>query len=164
MDGADQFRELADRIRAEGGKDQSRAMGEALRKAAEPARLAITREAEQAMPEEGGYRGEFMKSLRFRMSQRRAGRTAQVILRTYADGTSERRDIRALERGVLRHPVFGRSRRLRTGARAGTALANPWAVTTIRGGFHERGTQNASRDTERELGKVLDQMAERMAK
>jgi hypothetical protein len=69
----------------------------------------------------------------------------------------------ALERGILRHPVFGRSRRLKLGTRAGTIIGNPWAVTTIRSGFHERGTANAMDAAQAALAEVVEDYAGRLA-
>jgi hypothetical protein len=138
-------------------------MGKALAQSTEPVKLEIKAEAERVMPSEGGYRSLLTKSLRWRMSRRSAGQVAQVILATYADGTSERRDINALERGSLRHPIYGRSRRIKTGHRAGTIIPNPWAVTTIRSGFHQRGTANAMDAAQAALAEVIEDYAGRLA-
>jgi hypothetical protein len=159
--GAAQLRQVAKAIKAAGDKGLSKELSAALRKAGgKPVQAAIRREADAVMPSRGGYQGDFGRSLRFRTTIRAAGRTASVRLVTFADGTRERRDIRALDRGLLRHPVYGRSRRLRGGARQ----ANPWAVTRIRSGFHDRGTARAADDAEREIGVVLDAFADRLLK
>jgi hypothetical protein len=111
------------------------------------------------MPRSGGYNAVFGKSLRFRVSKRLAGQTADVSLITYADGTSERRDIRALEDGRLRHPVFGRSR---DGGRKGERVVNPWAVTKIRAGFHKRDTADAMDKAADALEDVIEDYAQRL--
>lgn len=162
IDGAATLHRVAAQMRAEGKKDLSRAMGKALGDAVEPVKREIRIEADKVMPSEGGYRSLLSKSLRFRMSRRSEGQRAHVILATYADGTSERRDIRALERGTLRHPVHGRSRKIKVGVRAGTIIPNPWAVTTIRSGFHERGTANAMDAAVDALDGVAQDYAERL--
>jgi len=55
----------------------------------------------------------------------------RITVVVYATGKRERRDIRAMNRGVLRHPVYGRMRRLKDG----TLQANPWVVQAIRPGL-----------------------------
>ncbi len=161
--GAATLKKVAARMASEGRKDLSREMGQALTRAAEPVRVSIAKEADEAMPSGGGYRSLLSRSLRHRISRRNGGQAAQVILATYADGTSERRDIKALNRGILRHPVFGRSRRVRSGSRAGTIMPNPWAVTSIRSGFHDRGTARAMDQAQAQLVEVIEDFAGRLA-
>lgn len=163
INGAATLHRVARQMLDEGRKDLSKAMSKALGQAVEPVKDEIKDEANRVMPSEGGYRSLLTKSLRFRMSRRGAGQRAQVILTTFADGTSERRDIVALERGILRHPVWGRSRRIKVGNRAGTIISNPWAVTSIRSGFHERGTANAMDAAQVALADVVEDFAGRLA-
>lgn len=146
-------------MRAEGRKDLSKAMGRALSNAAEPVKRSIRSSAAQTMPKGGGYDAAFGKSLRFRVQQRGGGNSATVSLITYADGVSERRDIKALEGGKLRHPVFGRSS---SGRRKGERVAHPWAVTSIRVGFHRRGTDQAADRAADALEGVVKDYAQRL--
>lgn len=162
--GSARLHEVAKAIRATGDKGMAREMGRALTRTTLPVQRAIAAEADRTMPESGGYRQVLSKSLRHKTSQRTVGRNATVRLITYADGTGERRDVESLEDGDLRHPVFRRSRRIRRGLRAGTVQANPWAVTKIRAGFHERGTRGAADRAAAELGKVLDDFADRLTR
>jgi hypothetical protein len=164
IDGAAAFKKLATQMRVEGNKDLSREMGKALTATTEPLKTSIRGEFASGLPSSGGYAGVFSKSLRWRMSRRTAGNMAQILLATFADGTSERRDIRALERGILRHPVYGRSRRIRVGVRAGTVVSNSWAVTKVRGGYHERGTEQAMDLVQAGLGEVVEDFAGRLIK
>lgn len=157
--GAATLHRVAAQIRAEGRKDLARELSAGLVKATEPIRRDIRASADETMPREGGYQAAFDKSLRFRHSRTNRADEASVKLITFADGTSERRDIRALEAGNLRHPVFGRSR---SGPRKGERVANPWAVTKIRAGFHKRGTADAADEAEREISKVAASLAERL--
>lgn len=161
VEGAAILRRVAAQIRAEGRKDLSRQMSDALSKATDPVRLSIRSSASEVMPREGGYQAAFDKSLRFRMSRRQGDSQASVSLTTFADGTSERRDIKALEAGKLRHPVWGRSR---PGARKGERHANPWAVTSIRAGFWKRGTDKALDEAQKELENVIEDLARKLAR
>ncbi len=158
IDGAASFKKLAAQMRAEGDKDLSRQMGKALAKAAEPVKASIRAEAEKVMPSQGGYRELLTGSLKHRLSRRTGGQRAQLIVTTYAEGQKEKRDVVALNRGNLRHPVFGRSR----GGRRGERLANPWAVTRIRSGFHDRGTDNAMDQAQEALLDVVEEYAARL--
>lgn len=151
-------------MRAEANKPLGRQMADAMTKAIQPVKVSIKAEAEKVMPHGGGYRHAFTASLRFRTSRRVSGQRATVILLTYADGKGERRDIRSLEKGNLRHPVFGRHRHVKFGVKAGSRLANPWSVTKIRAGFHRRGTDHAIDHAKKELVKVIDDYARRLVK
>jgi hypothetical protein len=133
-------------MRAEGRKDLSREMGKALERAAEPVKKAITAEADKVMP--SGYRELLTGSLRHRMSRRNGGQQAQVIVRTYADGKKERRDVISLEKGQLRHPLFGRKK--------------VWYVTSITPGFHARGVESAADNAQDAMIQVVDKFAARL--
>ncbi len=160
VSGSARLHEVAQAIRRTGDKGMAREMSRALAKSTLPVQKSIAAEADRVMPESGGYRAVIAKSLRHKTSQRTASRSATVRLITYADGTGERRDIERLEKGELRHPVFGRSRTVRGRGR----VPNPWATTRIRPGFHERGTGGAADEAQKQLLPVLDDFAARLAK
>lgn len=159
VQGAAILHRVAAQMRAEGRKDLAREMSTALSRSVEPIKRAIRESAEDTMPRQGGYNAVFLKSLSHRMSRRAAGDSATVKLTTYAEGDSERRDIDALEGGNLRHPVFGRSR---PGKRKGQRHANPWTVTSIRPGFHRRGTDGAMDAAQAEMENVINEYARRL--
>lgn len=144
--GAATYEQVAAQIRAEGRKDLSREMGLALTRAVEPVKVSIEREAAAVMP--SGYVDLLTGSMRHRISRRNGGQSAQVVLRTYADGKKERRDVGSLNKGVLRHPLWGRKK--------------TWYVTTIRAGFHDRGTEQAMDSAAEALGEVVDDFAARL--
>lgn len=155
--GSAELRRVAAQVRAHGERGLGREFGTALRKASEPVQRSIRAEY-RSLPARGGYSALFSRSLRFRSTLRAGGRQASFRLRTFADGTKERRDIEKLEAGQLRHPVFGRSRPGRRGER----LANPWAVTRVRGQFHQRGTAGAADEAEKEMQRVVANFAARI--
>lgn len=146
--GAATLGQVAAQIRAEGRKDLSRQMGRALERAAEPVKRAITEEADKVMP--SGYRELLTGSLKHRMSRRNGGQQAQVIIRTYADGKKERRDVISLEKGQLRHPLFGRKK--------------VWYVTSITPGFHARGVEGAADGASDAMIQVVEDFAARLIK
>lgn len=162
--GSAQLKKLAAQIQAEGDKGLGRQMATALRRVAKPIQAAVDAEYETGLPKRGGYQGTWTKSMKWRTELRGQARSASFRLLLFGEGTHERRDIRALESGRLRHPVYGRHRRIRRGVRRGSRDPNPWAVTSVKGGYWERGTDNAADDVEREMIKVLDDFTSRLAK
>jgi hypothetical protein len=155
--GIDEVLKLSRQIRATGDKGLGREMGKALGEAIKPVTEAIEASAAKTMP--SGYAPTLTASLKHRRSQRTASRQASLRLTTIGEGTKEQRDLVRLNKGELRHPVFGRSRATRRGRRK-----NPWAVTSIKAGFHDRGVEDAGPEAEKRLGRVLDDFAERLAK
>lgn len=155
--GVDEVLKLARHIKATGDKGLGRQMAKALNEAVEPVKTAIAESAYKTMP--SGYRATLTASLRHRRTQRTAARQASLRLTTLGEGVREQRDLVRLNRGELRHPVFGRSRATARGRRK-----NPWATTRILPGFHDRGVKDAGPEAEKRLGKVLDDYAARLAK
>jgi hypothetical protein len=148
IQGAAAYKRVAAQMRAEGNKDLSRKMSDALSRSLAPVRASIETEAGKAMP--SGYRGLLTGSLRHRMSRRNAGQTARIILATYADGKQERRDVRSLNKGVLRHPLWGRKK--------------VWYVTAITPGFHDRGVEDALEQAQDAMISVVEDFAARLIK
>lgn len=134
-------------MRVQGRKDLSKQMADALERASRPVQAAIAASAAATLP--SGYGPTFVASLAHRRSRRSSGQRAQVILRTYADGMKERRDIRALERGILRHPLYGHYERA-------------WYVTRFQAGFHQRGTDGAADEVQAEMVKVVADFAQKL--
>jgi hypothetical protein len=156
VEGADLFKRVATQMRAAGDRTLEREMVRALEKAAAPVERDVRQQYEE-LPSRGGYAATFSRSLRIRLARRTGGRSATLTLRAFADGTKERRDIAALEGGRLRHPVHGRSRRTKTGRKA-----NPWAVTSVRGGYFKRGTDDAADHATRAMIGVVEDYAQKM--
>lgn len=122
-------------------------MADALERATKPMQESIKASALATMP--SGYGPTFVASLAHRRSRRASGQRAQVILRTYADGQAQRREIRHLEAGNLRHPLYGHR-------------GSAWHVTKIRAGFHKRGTDGAADAVTTEIIKVVEDFAQRL--
>jgi hypothetical protein len=156
-------RDLADIRRALRDLDDktiTRRLSKGLAKTTEPLTKEIRAEAGRTMP--SGYGPTLSKSLRFRRSTRERSGTARVELRIYGDGAREERDIRRLNRGELRHPVFGRSRRIRRGPKAGTVVRNPWAVQHVRKGFVDRPVDRLGPGVRREMDALVDEIADQI--
>jgi hypothetical protein len=157
ISGIAELHRLVAQIKATGDKGLGRQMSRALAGVVAPVEAAIIESAADTMP--SGYKDTLTRSMKHRRTSRAAARLASLRLTTFADGVAERRDLPSLERGRLRHPVFGRSRRTRRGRRP-----NPWASTAVRPGFYERGVVKAGSLAERQLQAVLDDFADRLMK
>jgi hypothetical protein len=147
IEGAAELRRVAAQMRAQGRKDLSRQMDRALFRATKPIQAEIRAEAERSLP--SGYAATLTASLAWRQSRRTGGNRARLVLRTFADGRARRRDIRALEKGLLRHPLYGE-------------YEQPWYNTRFQGGFHDRGTRRAMERASAELGKVVREFAQKL--
>jgi hypothetical protein len=155
--GQEKLRALAAHIRAEADKGLGRELSAALKRAAKPVQDAIQAEFTAVLPQRGGYRAVASKSVRFRTTLRANARAGSFRITTFAVGKAERRDIRRLNKGELRHPVYGRSRNTRHGR-----IPNPWATTRIEPNFHDRAISRSAGAVEKEMVKVLDEYAARL--
>lgn len=156
--GSPQLHSLRTRLRETGDKGLGKELGRGLRRAASKFPPAVRAEVPKAMP--SGYAPVLARSLRFRLSVRDSRTTSWVTYRVYGDGQKERRDVPRLNAGVLRHPVFGRTRPLKNHARyRATSMANPWVAQKVRKGFVDRPVDRLSGDVAREMRAVVDTIA-----
>jgi hypothetical protein len=146
VEGGAQLAAVRRRLAAVGEKGLARQMAKSLRAAAAPLRPAIRAEAVVAMP--SGYGPTLSRSLRFRQSTRAGGSVAEVAVRVYGDGRKERRHVPALNRGRLRHPLFGRR--------------GWWYEQRVRPGFVDRPADRLAPDAARQMRAVIDYVAEQI--
>jgi len=137
------------------GPDFGKHMNHGLMQAGEDIGQAVVTASPIYMP--SGYEGVFLSRVRAKSELIRApGRGVTVTV--YAGSTKGRRDVRRLEEGQLRHPVYGRYRRLKNGA----LYKNPWRVTRIRTGFFSEpvhfAAPRAFKRLDVALGNVLEQI------
>ena len=147
INGGAAFKHAAQQMRAQGRRDLSKQMMAALVEAGKPIEQSISAEAYDSMP--SGYKALLTASLAHRQGRRTGGQQARLILRTYADGQVKRRDIRALEKGILRHPLWGKR-------------SQKWYITSFRPGFHARGTARMRDHVQPELLKVVQEFAQKL--
>lgn len=146
-------------IQAQGlGKDLQRGLSAA----AKPLRPAIQAEAAATLPKGGGYNAVMSKSVRARNTVRSDRLSALITVTIYSAGKKERRDIVRVDAGVLRHPVYGRSRRLRRGPRAGTSIRNPWSVTSVPPGFASRPIERLGPAVSKAGREVVDDLMRKL--
>lgn len=150
-------------LKETGNEGLGKGMAAGFRLATTPLKPAVLAEVPKAMP--SGYAPVLTRSLQFRTQVRDFKYVARVTWRVYGDGQKERRDVPRLNRGELRHPVFGRSRALKRHALHGaTSRENPWVAQKVRKGFVDRPLDRLGADVRREMNKVVDQVAKKIAK
>lgn len=140
VDGHRNLSSVRQALREVGDKGLGRQMGQALKRAAEPLGKAVQAET-KVLP--SGYAPLMSRSLRWRMAVRSQRDSAHVEWRVHADGQRERRDLPAVNRGVLRHPVWGRRR-------------SPWVAQRVRSGVVDRPVDRLMPDVTREMQRVVD--------
>ncbi|MGW9196052.1 hypothetical protein [Micromonospora chersina] len=152
---------LRQTLRDIGDQGLGKQLGRGLRKAGAKFGPEVRAEALKAMP--SGYGPTLAKSLRFRTAIRETRHTAWVTFRVYGDGRKERRDVPQLNRGILRHPVYGRSRPLKHHARyKATSQLNPWVAQKVRKGFVDRPVDRLVPEVAREMQQVVDWVADQI--
>jgi hypothetical protein len=105
-----------------------------------------------------GYEEIFGERVATRPELNKARRVMTVT--TYARGrTGKTRDVVRINKGILKHPVFGRTRTLRSGRKQ----KNPWTVTHIRPGFFDDPVRLAPKSVERRLGDALGRVLDEAA-
>lgn len=121
-------------------------MGRALREAAKPLQPAVKAEAVKAMP--SGYGPTLSRSLRFRTAVKQSAHSADVLVRVYGDGRRKRRDVPRLNKGRLRHPLFGRRAH--------------WYDQRVRSGFVDRPADRLMPQAAAKMQSVIDYVAEQI--
>lgn len=148
MSGGADLDKVVQGLRRVGDQGLGKQMAKQLRAATEPLRKDIRAEVPKAMP--SGYAPILSKSLRFRQSVQPGRTTARVLLRVHADGQRERRDLPALNRGVLRHPVYGDR--------------NRWVAQRVRRGVVDRPVDRLGPEVRRQMAAVVQYVADEITK
>lgn len=118
---------------------------------------AVRATTDNFMPK--GYEAVFRGRLRTKVSVRLINQ-AGVTVAAYGLGRSGRRDVERLEKGLLRHPVFGRWRERRGRFRNRHKIRNPWVEQRIKPGWFSAPVNAAAPKAfdkvDRAVGRVLD--------
>ena len=105
--GADKFIAVAKALHAQGteGRGLKRELNAKLKTAAKPMEQAVLDHIGLYLP--SGYAPVMAAGLKVRPSQSLRGSGAGLKLSAYSKGNPRRRHIRVIDRGILRHPVYG---------------------------------------------------------
>ncbi|SRR6266508_3324220 len=143
--GAQELREVVRDLRVVGDKDLKRELYRALNRAVKPLKADVKAEVPRRMPAK--YAAVLGKSMKL-ASSIRTGRTAAVTIKASAKGKVENRDVRALDRGILRHPLFGNRRK--------------WYTTHIKPGFFTDPLEKGAHKVRVELVQAINVVARKL--
>jgi hypothetical protein len=148
VNGAAALAAFAARCKAAGDERLMAGVRKGIVHAVAPLAAAVRAEIPHTMP--SGYTPTLAAAVRTRTTTRTSGGSATVTLTLWAEGKSRRRRVVALNRGQLRHPLFGNRKR--------------WYVTRVTPGFWSRPIAAGKRDAVRATATALDEVAADIAK
>lgn len=160
--GGHQLAEMSRRLKQAGRKDLDRELDKALRGGAKAVQDAVARDSPLYMPD--GYELVFRASLEFKTQLRKVNGNRVTIILT-ATGRTRPREIRRLESGVIRHPVFGRTRKVRRHwVYRANSIANPWVDQAIRPHFFTEPAKRSAPAVREELKQAMHRVAQKIEK
>lgn len=107
VSGASEIGQVARAARLAGG-DLTPRMRKGLAKAGPPAKKFVVTEIHAKLPQRGGLARTMAKAIRVRVRQDLGLTTAGLTIATTAKGRNQLRHIGSINRGILRHPIYGR--------------------------------------------------------
>lgn len=149
-----------------GRKDLRAQLDRASRRAGRIVEDEIRRSTDTYIPRH--FEQRFKQNLETRTEVRLAnGRRITVVVG--ARGKSRRRHVRQMNEGDLRHPVFGRTRRLRARSKlrerhAGGRMPNQWVTQRIRPGLASEPGMRAMPAAKAEIQKAVGRVAAKLGK
>jgi len=114
--GAEEFGVLARRLKEAGDKDLRKELYAGLNRSVKPLRQDVKMAASEQLPHRGGFADLIQSELKV-TARKRATRNPAIFLL----GKAGARDVASVNRGRLRHPLYGNRRR--------------WYNTSVRPGF-----------------------------
>lgn len=146
--GAAALRKLAADLRQADRVDLQRELQKGLRDAAKPLYRRVIEEIRSIIPHRGGYSEILARAYYQTVSVRTVGGGAGMTVIGRAKGKAELRDVDAVNRGVLRHPVYGHRSR--------------WATTSVPPGFFDNPARELEDDLVRNAEAALDRVADKL--
>lgn len=150
--GADRLNVLASRLREAGRQDLERELRRELREPPKRLERAAKAEIPPRMPR--GYEDPLSRSLRFRTAIRRGAVFGVRVTMHGRGGGGGDRDVRRLNLGELRHPVFGRRRR----TTRGKIFNNAWVAQRVPRGFFTDPAARVLRQVQDDTVRVIDRV------
>lgn len=161
VSGGAQLRALGANLHEAGDKGLVRELRRGAEQGVKPLSQAIASGSPEYIPH--GYEQTFAAALAFSTSVRTRGKSAAVEHVTKGKGRVRPRQIRAINEGWLRHPVFGRVRRLvRHWIHKATTKVNPWVRQTIRRGFWDDPVEANEKHLKDEMQAVMRRVADKI--
>lgn len=147
MSGGAELYRLRTQLKTLGDTGLGKHMDKGFKAAVKPLGPAIKAEVPKAMP--SGYAPVLSKSLRFRLASKTKRQSTELRFRTFGEGKQERRDVPALNKGKLRHPVYGKRKKA-------------WVEQKVRSGFVDRPVDGLAPDVRREMQSVIKYVADEL--
>lgn len=146
VDGADQLARVAKVLRTTGNATLRRELYAGIQRATKPLKAAAKDAARAQLPKRGGL-NEFVAGSKLATRSRGGGRTPGVRITATKTGGH---DLRAIDNGRLRHPVFGN--------RAA------WVTQSVKPGWFTKTMQDGAPVVRKEIVSVLDDVADQLAR
>lgn len=143
--GAEQLADVARRCKEAGDKELRRDLMRGINRSLKPAKAAVKAAALRELPRRGGL-NRVIATSRIGSRSRTGGRNPAVFL----TGKKAGHDLRSVDRGRLRHPVFGNK--------------SVWVTQEIKPGWWSRTLQDQAPRVRREVVDVLEDVARRLAR
>jgi hypothetical protein len=163
--GADRFHMVARKLRgAADRKDLVREMRKGILDAMPVIKDAIKGRAHEFLPDH--YAAELVPSLRMTTATTTTGDQVTVRMTVTAKGHGGHpRQIGGLEAGVVRHPVFGRTRALRRHAiHKATSQPNPWVSQRVKPRFVTEPATDKRPAVRQEIEAAVDRVLDKIAR
>lgn len=142
--GAEELAQVTARLKAAGEGELRKELLRGLRNAAKPMVTAARESARDTLPHRGGL-NEVVAGSRFAVRTRTSGRNPGVRVVALSS-----HNLRLMDRGVVRHPVFGNR--------------DVWRTTRVRPGWFSGRLEREAPEIRQQLVRVMDGVAERITR
>lgn len=142
--GVDELAEVGRRLKETGDKELRRDLLRGMNRATKPVKAKVKAAALRDLPRRGGL-NRVVASARISTRTRTSGNNPAVFL----TGKKSGHDLRAIDRGRLRHPVFGNR--------------EVWVSQDVKPGWWSRTVAAEADEVGREVRRTLDEVARRLA-
>jgi hypothetical protein len=148
---------LAHNLHTAGQKSLKRELDKASRKAGDVIAKEVKDHTEDYIP--ANFERRFDTALETKVEVRLlASRRITIVF--WARGKTVNRDIKAINAGRLRHPVYGRFRRLKDGTRQ----ANPWVAQSVRPGLVDEPARRALPKARQQIEDAIDRVSQQIVR
>jgi hypothetical protein len=139
LEGAEKLRAVARELKRIGDTDLRKALTKAIRDATKPTKAAIKASALANLPKRGGL-AVLIANSRITNKIKTGARTAGVTITAV-----NAHEIKSMDRGILRHPVFGDR--------------HVWKTQTIAPGWFSKPIEENGPEVQKQVGKAVDDIA-----
>lgn len=151
VQGTNDLYKLAAALREAGERKLAARLDKGIHKSAKVIEDKVHKSTDRFMPK--GFEREFARSLTSKRSVSMV-RGRSISITFTAMGKKRPRELTAMEQGRLRHPVYGRYRRLKDGSR----MRNPWVTQRIKPGVISVPVREAQPEAVRVLNREVAEL------